>query len=245
MKETELLRAKAWELHGEGDLAKAEGIYRKLLNKEGAEEDAINLGALLRRLGRFLEASSHYKKWINIHPKNLTLRLNGINCLIEAGELNQAQEWVIEGLKVQPAQIELLESLSRSYMASGKREEALKILENIVSTHPQEINAWLDLGLCRYMDGKYELALAAFKTAYQLDPLEEKASANQIRMLEELGRWNEAEALIDGSRNAGAYACFVNGCDTSQARRGGHVKECMMMIMMMMTMMMMMMTTMM
>ncbi len=168
-----------------------------MLKEDGAAVDALNLGALLRRLGRLSEATSHYQNWLKAHPKELTLRLNAVNCLLEAGNIELANQWILEGLKLEPEQIELLQCRARTLMSSGKRQESQQILENIVKKKPKEINAWLDLGLCRHLEGNHALALKAFKEAAHLDPNNSKAVANQIRMLEILGEWTKAENLID------------------------------------------------
>ena len=59
--------------HTEGDLQRAERLYRKLLRNDGEAGDATNLGSLLRAAGRLDEAIALYKEWIMIFPSHLSL----------------------------------------------------------------------------------------------------------------------------------------------------------------------------
>ena len=108
------IRTKAWAAHHGGQLLEAERLYRQLLQEtsqqtpSGDVRDAINLGALLRSQGRLNEASAHYHRSLERFPAEVSLVLNGVNCLRDLGEHGQALQWLALGLASQPHNLELL-----------------------------------------------------------------------------------------------------------------------------------------
>jgi len=81
-----------WKAHREGDLQVAEAGYLGLLAKSPAVDDAVNLGALLRKQGRLREAAEFYGQWLPKFRDELQLHLNAANCL---HELNQQENCLI------------------------------------------------------------------------------------------------------------------------------------------------------
>lgn len=193
------LRQSAWQAHHQGDLRRAEQIYRELLALEPDEQDAINLGALLRSQGRLREASAHYRLWLARFPGNHCLRLNAVNCLRDAGDHHTCRTWLSEGLKQAPDEPRLRQSLARTLMLLNEYAPARQLLEQlchqVASADP---GTWLDLGLCCHGQGDRQGALAAFERAAELDPQDSRPAGNRITLLKELGQLKQAEQLLNG-----------------------------------------------
>jgi protein O-GlcNAc transferase len=191
----------ALKAHQRGDLNSAEQLYRRVLQQNHITPDqelqaSINLGALLRRQGRLKEAECHYDRSVARFPRNTTLRLNGINCLREAGLLDKALAWVTQGLKQQPHHVHLRQAEARILLGQGQGGQAEAILETLCREQPRELGLWLDLGLCRHQRGGRAEALQAFERAAQLAPQDPRAAANRITLLQELGQLEQAQQLI-------------------------------------------------
>ena len=94
--DTRDVRRRAWKMHQEGELSKAEKAYRALLNTIPEDTDAANLGALLRNQGRLNESIEVYRTWVQRFPKSEKLLVNAINCAIEINSPKEALKWIEE-----------------------------------------------------------------------------------------------------------------------------------------------------
>ena len=191
------IRNEAWAAHGEGKLSRAETLYRQLLETSPDLRDAINLGALLRSQGRLGEASKHYHHWLRRLPFDLTFSLNAANCFRDLGERAEGEALLQRGLKLEPNNEKLKLALSQAWLADGQLGRSRSMLEGLISANPQLRSGWIDLGVCYSRQGELEQALRAFKKAQELEPGDARMAANQITVLKDLGRLEEAEQIIN------------------------------------------------
>jgi protein O-GlcNAc transferase len=197
MASTDSVRANAWRRHQQGDQLAAEQLYRQLLQLDATPADAVNLGALLREQGRLSEGIQHYQVWLQRFPEVVELRLNALNCAIAAGALPEARQWLQEGLDRHPHQLALRQGEARLLQAEGKAPQALQLLSTLCQEYPTEASLWKDLGVSQHLQGLGKEALAAFERAAALAPDDSRTAANRLTVLEELGRLEEAETLIN------------------------------------------------
>jgi len=191
------LRSAAWTAHAGQDLIRAEQLYRQLLSEAPDPQDAINLGALLRTQGRLREAGEHYRHWLTHFPDSVTLRLNGVNSLRDAGAHDSCERWLREGLQQHPQEPRLLHSLAKTLLAQQRRPEARALLSELSQRQPEHLGLLLDLGLCCHGLGEREAALAVFEQARARHGDDPRPAANAITLLKELGRPAEAETLFE------------------------------------------------
>ena len=192
------IRERAWAAHGQGDLRQAESLYRQLLSQVGAVEDAINLGALLRGLGRLREASEHYHHWLRRIPFDLGFSLNAANCFRENEDYKAAFGLLEAALKELPNNCQLHVSMAETQLAMGNWSNCRQRLEAVLSKETELREGWITLGVCCARLGDLGAALAAFKRAQELDPADKRMSANCITILKDLGRYEEAETIWKG-----------------------------------------------
>ncbi|NBU72099.1 MAG: tetratricopeptide repeat protein, partial [Bacteroidetes bacterium] len=190
------IRNEAWAAHGKGELARAERLYRQLLETSPDLRDAINLGALLRGQGRLKEASKHYHHWLGRLPFDLTLSLNAANCFRDLGERAEGEALLQRGLNLEPNNEKLKLALAQAWLADGQLGRSRSMLEELISANPQLRSAWIDLGVCHSRQGELEQALRAFEKAQELEPSDAGMAANRITVLKDLGRLEEAEQII-------------------------------------------------
>ena len=190
------MRSRAWSCHRQGDGAEAERLYRELLRTDRDAADAVNLGALLRGQGRLREAIEHYQHWLPHFPDITTLRLNAVNCAIEANALPMAQAWLQQTPASQGQNPDLKQAEARVLLASGDHQRSVELLKGLSRQRPGEASIWLDLGACHHRRGERREALAAFEEAGRLDPGDPRAAANRLTLLKELGEWDAAQQLI-------------------------------------------------
>lgn len=190
------IRNEAWAAHGNGELSRAETLYRQLLENSPDLRDAINLGALLRGQGRLGEASKHYHHWLETLPFDLTFSLNAANCFRDLGERAESEELLQRGLTLHPKNEKLQLALAQAWLADGQLARSRSLLEELLTGNPQLRSAWIDLGVCYSRQGELEQALKAFEKAQELEPGDSRMAANRIAVLKDLGRLEEAELLV-------------------------------------------------
>lgn len=201
-----LMRERAVAALGKEQWAEAAEIYAQLLQQaeqtgletrpRGLAEDATNLGALLRKLGRSQEAIEHYQRWLNRFPDQVQLRLNAVNCVLELNHLEHAAHWIRAGLGADAHHPELLLAQARLSHRQGQIKLAREQLEAIVASSPHLLGAWLELALVCHQQGDQQSALRANGQATTLAPESAAAWGNQITLLTELGKLEQASQVL-------------------------------------------------
>jgi len=196
------MRSRALAALKNNDWEKAAIHYRRLLakkefdNNENLADDAANLGAILRKLGRLTKAAEHYQLWLIRYPNHLTLRMNGINCLFDLEKLDLASQWISSGLQQNPNHVGLRQAHGRLMVAKGNLAEGCRILEAITRSNPDNLDSWLELSVACHRLGDKTAALNASRQACRIAPKNSGGWVNQINLLRELGHLDDAEALI-------------------------------------------------
>lgn len=186
-----------WKAHREGDLQVAETGYLGLLAKSPAVDDAINLGALLRKQGRLREAAEFYGQWLPKFRDELQLHLNAANCL---HELNQQENCLIllrDYLQRHPEASKISWALARSLTELRKYTEAEILLRRLTKEDPNSVENWMELGVNLHKQEKKEEALTCFEEVNRLNPQHAISISNRITMLKEAGRFQDCTKLIE------------------------------------------------
>jgi len=186
-----------WKAHREGDLQVAEAGYLGLLAKSPAVDDAVNLGALLRKQGRLREAAEFYGQWLPKFRDELQLHLNAANCL---HELNQQENCLIllrDYLQRHPEASKISWALARSLTELRKYTEAEIILRKLTKEDPNSVENWMELGVNLHKQEKKEEALACFEEVNRLNPQHAISISNRITMLKDAGRFQDCTKLIE------------------------------------------------
>ena len=194
---SEKRREQAWKAHREGDLERAELIYRNLLEKTPAVDEAINLGALLRHQGRLREAAELYKEWLPRFSNELQLHLNAANCLHELNQHETCAALMRGYLKSHPEAEKVRWALARSLTGLGKFTEAESILRTLTKSNPSDPSNWMDLGVNLHKQGKKPAALECFEKAHSVDAENVIAISNRITMMKDAGQFKECYNLIE------------------------------------------------
>jgi len=213
--------------HQMGRYANAEEMYKLLLSRCDENEErwidaAINLGAMLRTIGRTHEARKHYSTHLKKHPDNITLRLNYVNCLNEMG-MHEESLLVLGDIDTTIKGDKRIRHLyGKTLVASGNNKEAVQVFESILDHGEGEMDILIDTGLAYYNMGMKEKALEKFNTGERLHLADEKIAGNKITVLTELGRSKEAYDYIRGMdkslRNSFAIRSAIAVLEMSQRR---------------------------
>ena len=191
------IRKKAREAHAQQHYLKAEQHYRTLLEQEPDPDDVINLGALMRSQGRLKEGSDFYKQWVSRFRINERLLLNACNCWNDNNEAQLVLDTLkplLEGRKIDKS---LKMCFADALHRLNRFKECTTLLKQLLENEPKDKKVWIRLGLAHSKNNELSSALEAFENVNQIDPNDLEMIANRITILTDLGRFDEAEGLIE------------------------------------------------
>ncbi|HSQ74802.1 MAG TPA: tetratricopeptide repeat protein, partial [Bacteroidota bacterium] len=93
--------------------------------------------------------------------------------------------------------IEALEELVNYFLDHERYDEALRMVERLLTFVPYSADAWQKKGLILSNLYRYEDALAALETALGLNPVDPEILVNRGITLDDLGRLEEALASFE------------------------------------------------
>ena len=83
------------------------------------------------------------------------------------------------------------------FQATGKNKEATDLLTEIVSEHPLEGRALIQLGQLSWRANNLEYAIIQFERAAKIEEFENRALIEHARLLVSLRKYNEAASLLE------------------------------------------------
>jgi tetratricopeptide (TPR) repeat protein len=164
-----------WELalaaHRAGDLEKAEKLYRSLLKLAPDQIDTLtNLGAVLERRGRGLEALKFVERALQLDPRRPGLHALHGRCQLQAGRPGRALDPLRRAVALDPRAVDFRCDLAAAQAATGAPAEAEAELRAALAADPAAARAWHDLGDLLLRQGRLEEAAAAADRLLELAP---------------------------------------------------------------------------
>ncbi len=135
--------------------------------------------------------------------------------LVDAEKYNEAIALTENGLKKFPASTTLTEKKGLAYFKSGKTEEFVASLKDLISKNPNDAVSWYNLGVLQSNDLKLKSeAESAFRKAIDLDPKmttayqnlsyplmgDDDAAINEYQSLRKAGKVEQANKVMDARR---------------------------------------------
>ena len=180
--------------HEQGNLEKAEQLYRSILKSDPKNLDVNGrLSVLLYALGRFAESETYFRKVIEINPDFAEGHSN-LGVLLH--NLDRATESEISCRK----SIELRSdspiahyNLGNTLKTLKKLDEAEASYKKAIELNPDYVEALNNLGTILQIVGRFEEAEVIFKKVIELNPDHIESHNNLGVVLENIGRLEEAE----------------------------------------------------
>jgi tetratricopeptide (TPR) repeat protein len=99
------------------------------------------LGGILLEARRFAEADSFYRARLETRPDDVRSYL-GLGYVAQVGDrVEEAIDWYLKGLRIDPHSIDLLASLFQAYYQTGRLEEAENVLLRWIERNPGDASA--------------------------------------------------------------------------------------------------------
>jgi Flp pilus assembly protein TadD len=163
--------AQAYQVHRSGHAARAESLYRQVLNLDASNIVANNLfGLLCLQTGRFEEAARHIEKALVEKPddaqahSNLALALKGLK------RPEEAARHFHESLKLDPNNPKVYNNLGGVYIELRRIEDAIRCFQQALAIQPAFAEGHYNLGSALMILHRYPEAAASLQQCLVLKP---------------------------------------------------------------------------
>jgi tetratricopeptide (TPR) repeat protein len=201
------------------DSAKAEAQFKAAQKIDGSSEEvALNMARLYTEQGDSQRAADTLQA---IPEGDRTARIE-YSLAASYDQLHKAKEAIVayrRAADMDPDNIDIQRGLANALLTDGQLDEALKTLNTIVTTEPQDAVSQIHISEIQRRQGHYDLALETLKKAKPLAPGSLELTYNEALIYDSLGRYDEATAvlakLLEGSAHPdGKYS------EAEKANRG-------------------------
>jgi len=168
---------RAASLHNQGDLESAEAIYRKVLEENPENQDALHLlGYLAFQLGFWEEGAKLIEEAIVHAPNEVTFHRNLAQVYVHGGEINKAENAYRRALELKNDDPDLMNDLGNLLfnkekgLGGASLQEAMDFFAEAVRLGPDSAGYRLNYGNALRDNKQIDLARACYEKALQIDP---------------------------------------------------------------------------
>jgi protein O-GlcNAc transferase len=179
--------------HRAGRLAEAEVVYRRILEFEPNQADAIYfLGRIAHQAGRLDEAVAFSKRAIAADPSESTFVHSLAESLRAQGKLSESVEWYCQALRLKPDYALAHSNLASALAALGELERAESSFREALRLNPQSAECYNNWGVLLRGQGRLVEARTCFMQALRLGPDLTEAHNNLGNVCRDEGKLDEA-----------------------------------------------------
>ena len=156
--------------HQQGDLVRAEQLYRAIL-ATGDDPDALQLlGALKARQGDHDEAIRLMRHSLRIDPGQPNVLNNLGNSLKRKGALLEATRHYREALTMDPAYLDAARNLISTLAETGRDEESNVLLQDMLTRYPTDPALLALGGRSHESAGRFQFAIELYRRSLNIRP---------------------------------------------------------------------------
>ncbi|MEY4717700.1 MAG: hypothetical protein RL563_318 [Pseudomonadota bacterium] len=212
----------ATSLHNKGQLQEAKALYKKILEHNPREFEALKLLATVySQINQNEIAIQIYEKALKIDASVAGLYSNYGIALTALKKFDEALSVFSKAIELNPDYAPAYINRALAQKAQGRLDEALLSFEKALQLNPQSAEAFNNRGITLHALKRLEDALASYDKAIQLKPDYAEAFNNRGIILNELKRSEEAlssydkaveinPTYIDAYKNRGAVLKQLN-----------------------------------
>jgi predicted O-linked N-acetylglucosamine transferase (SPINDLY family) len=199
--------------HQAGRLEQAEQIYRRILQSDPTEPNALHyLGLIAHQRGQHEAAAEQIKQALRSNPAHWSAHNNLGLVLLALGKIDEAVACFQEALRLKPDYAEahtnlraalgkvakavpwMAQVLDRAlhYHQRGQLPQAEQLYQQILQAEPQHVAALHLLGVIAYQMGRHDRAIEYIRDALRLQPDLAEAHSNLGNALKAQGKLDEA-----------------------------------------------------
>jgi tetratricopeptide (TPR) repeat protein len=184
-------------LSEKGQLLEALIAYIEALRADPDSPSAHHyLGSFLAGQGHDL-AVAEYKKALELEYDFPDAHLNLALALADGGQLEDAVHELEIALQQAPDDEMIRHELASCFIDLNRHADAIGHLKKIVKSHPEHVEAWVDLGIAFTAQGFLAEAEAAFKKGLEVDAHDFGSHYHLAALYASWGRQQEALAALE------------------------------------------------
>ena len=116
-------------------------MKRALAISPGYDPIVAGLGGLLVEAGQLDEAEVFYRDRLESHPEDVRVYIGLGFIATKADRWDEALDWYLGGLRLDPGSSDILSGLYQSYLRLGRLADAENVLERWLQFHPNDESA--------------------------------------------------------------------------------------------------------
>ena len=183
------------------DLAEAQRLYRKVLEHDPRDADALYfLGIIANAEGREMEAGELLLQAVESRPKDADAWMSLGIAYHHQRRLAEAAEAFRKGLALQPENASLRNNLSGTLIELGKGDDARIEMERLLESHFESDQLLCNLGHVYRDQARIDEALTSFRRALELSPNNAEVFTNLLLTLNYSDRCGAAEIFSEHLR---------------------------------------------
>jgi predicted TPR repeat methyltransferase len=187
------LLASAVRQHEAGELAAAEALYRRVLERDPAHPDALHLlGLIAQAAGDFTSAAAGIRQALALRPNEAVFHYNLANVLHDAGQLEDAIASYRAALALRPQDADTLLNLGNALAAHGDPAAAADSYRTVLRHAPRHLESQVNLGQVLSALGDVDGARAAYQAVVKLDAGSVEAHLGLGALCQEAGDYGAA-----------------------------------------------------
>ena len=185
-------------LHRQGDLARAEKIYARIIKARRDHFDALHLlGLLKHQTGKAGEAYRLITAALAVNPRSADARSN-LGLVLHALKRDaDALASFEQALALDPDHVEALNNRGTALLAFARPAEALASFERLLALSPRHLEAQVNRANALLELGRVDEAIAGYDAVLAAQPRHAGAQFNRGTALARRGRFEEAIAAHD------------------------------------------------
>jgi uncharacterized protein (TIGR02466 family) len=157
--------------HQAGRLSQAEALYRRALELDAGNPDALHLlGVLVDQIGQHDKALELIKAAIQHNAHNPHYHANLAHVLQELGNLDEAAVALERAFALDPRMVTALTNLGALRQQQGRLDEAVAVYQRSLELRPDYADAYYNLATALKEQGKLDEAIKALRQAIALQP---------------------------------------------------------------------------
>ncbi len=184
----------AVQWHQAGDLDRAEAIYRRILQHNPQQADALHLsGVIAYQRGSFHEAVGLIQQAIAILPDSTAYHNNLGSAQLELSQTDEAIESFRHSASLDPNHVDAWYNLGNVLQKTGRLVEAAEAYRHALQLTPENVTALNNLGAVLQTQNDFSGAAEYYRKVLSLDPQHAIAWHNLGLCLDVQSQLTEAE----------------------------------------------------
>ena len=194
---SQIYSAQAWIYFQEQNWQRAIVACKNALESDSRNADAFKiLGNIFKIQGKKAEALGVYAKALQINPDSAPIYANLGSFYAEQKDWEQALDYFQQAVILDPKFAGAYRSLAQVWEELGDNDRALECLCQAVNLEPEKLTApeYFSFGQKLHQQGKIKEASIFYTQGIKLHPHAKSELAQLVKMLEQLGEWQQAVA---------------------------------------------------